>query len=186
MPSWELRHGGLFEVSRGDITRAETDGIVNAANSSLLGGGGVDGAIHGAAGAELLRACRAIPEVRPGVRCPVGEARITPGFHLVARHVLHTVGPVYQRAADPAGDLARCYRSCLDLAHQHGLTSLAFPAISCGAYGYPLDEAAKIAVDTVVEHSRLDLARFVLLDADAFEAWLEASAEALGTANDPW
>jgi O-acetyl-ADP-ribose deacetylase (regulator of RNase III) len=124
--------------------------IVNAANERLLGGAGVDGAIHRAAGPELLAACRAIPEVRPGVRCPTGEARITPGFRLSARHVIHTVGPVWHGGARGEPDLlARCYLSSLALAREHGLESVAFPAISCGIYGYPEDQASEIAVREV-------------------------------------
>ena len=135
-----------------DITRCDVDAIVNAANPSLLGGGGVDGAIHRAAGADLLRACRALPESRPGVRCPTGEARITPGFGLPARHVIHTVGPIWQdgQHGEPAL-LAACYRNALALAQAHGLASIAFPAISCGVYGYPPDAAVAIAVAQVRE-----------------------------------
>ncbi|UNK41766.1 O-acetyl-ADP-ribose deacetylase [Luteimonas sp. S4-F44] len=133
-----------------DITRCDVDAIVNAANPSLLGGGGVDGAIHRAAGQDLLRACRALPESRPGVHCPAGEARITPGFALPARHVIHTVGPIWQggQHGEPAL-LAACYRNALALARAHGLTSIAFPAISCGVYGYPPDAAVAIAVTQV-------------------------------------
>ncbi|MBN8280670.1 MAG: macro domain-containing protein, partial [Gammaproteobacteria bacterium] len=115
------------------------------------GGGGVDGAIHRAAGPELLAACRALPLVSPGVRCPTGEARITPGFRLPARHVIHTVGPVWQ--GGDAGEhqlLASAYRSSLRLAGEHGLASIAFPAISCGVYGFPLALAAGIAVRSIL------------------------------------
>ena len=134
-------------VIRGDITTLDVDAIVNAANTGLLGGGGVDGAIHRAAGPELLAACRALPEVRPGVRCPTGEARITPGFRLKARYVIHAVGPVWNGGEFHEPELlASCYRSSLILARDHGLRSVAFPAISCGIYGYPLDLAAMIAV----------------------------------------
>jgi O-acetyl-ADP-ribose deacetylase (regulator of RNase III) len=136
-----------LDVVRGDITKLEVDAIVNAANTGLLGGGGVDGAIHRAAGPDLLAACRALPEVRPGVRCPTGEARITPGFRLKARYVIHAVGPVWNGGAFHEPELlASCYRSSLILARDHGLRSVAFPAISCGIYGYPLDLAAMIAV----------------------------------------
>ena len=134
-------------VVRGDITRLAVDAIVNAANERMLGGGGVDGAIHRAAGPRLLEACRAIPEVRPGVRCPTGDSRITPGFDLAAQYVIHTVGPVWRGGDRGEADLlSRCYRSALALAATHRLRSIAFPAISCGIYGYPLDEAAAIAV----------------------------------------
>jgi len=137
-----------IEIIERDITTLRVDAIVNAANETLLGGGGgVDGAIHRAAGPELLAACRAVREVAPGVRCPTGEARITPGFHLPARFVIHVVGPVWTngRNGEPAL-LASCYRNALELAHAHALDSIAFPAISCGTFGYPIEEAARIAV----------------------------------------
>lgn len=130
-----------------DLTTLAVDAIVNAANEPLLGGGGVDGAIHRAAGPQLLAACRALPQVRPGVRCPTGEARITPGFALPARWVIHTVGPVWHGGTrgEPAL-LAACYRHVMELAAAHGLRSVAFPAISCGVYGYPAELAARVAV----------------------------------------
>jgi len=143
---------GRVEVQVGDITRLALDAIVNAANQTLLGGGGVDGAIHRAAGPELLRACQALPEVRPGVRCPTGEARLTSGFGLPARFVIHTVGPVWRGGAQgEAALLASCYRSSLELAASSGATSIAFPAISCGVYGFPADGAARIAVEAVTQ-----------------------------------
>ncbi len=134
------------EVVTADITTLAVDAIVNAANEALLGGGGVDGAIHRAAGPELRTACRALPEVRPGVRCPVGESRITKGFRLPARYVIHTVGPVYRGgdAGEPAL-LAACYASAMALARRHGLLEIAFPAISCGVFGYPPLAAAAVA-----------------------------------------
>lgn len=136
-----------LEIRTTDITRLPVDAIVNAANERMLGGGGVDGAIHAAAGPELLAACRDVAEARPGVRCPTGEARITPGFRLPARFVIHTVGPVWLGGSRGEPELlASCYRSAIALARAHGLRSLAFPAISCGVYGYPLDDAAAIAV----------------------------------------
>jgi O-acetyl-ADP-ribose deacetylase (regulator of RNase III) len=136
-----------IEVVHGDITALAVDAVVNAANERMLGGGGVDGAIHRAAGRELLEACRAIPEVHPGVRCPAGEARITPAFRLPARYVIHTVGPVWRGGRHGEPDLlASCYRNSLALAADHGVQSIAFPAISCGAYGYPVDEAARVAI----------------------------------------
>src|SRR5688572_16163723 len=139
-----------IEVVRGDITRLQVDAIVNAANERMLGGGGVDGAIHRAAGPELLAACRRIPEVRPGVRCPTGEVRLTPGFRLPARFVIHTVGPVWHGGTRGEPQLlAGCYRRSLELARAEGLDSIAFPAISCGVYGYPIEDAAEIAVREV-------------------------------------
>jgi O-acetyl-ADP-ribose deacetylase (regulator of RNase III) len=136
-----------LEVIEADITTLKVDAIVNAANETLLGGGGVDGAIHRAAGPDLLAACRALAQVRPNVRCPTGQARITPGFHLPAKYVIHTVGPVWHGGDDGEADLlASCYRQSLQLAHEHGLRSIAFPAISCGVFGYPIDLAAPTAV----------------------------------------
>lgn len=139
-----------FELIQSDITRLGVDAIVNAANESLLGGGGVDGAIHRAAGPALLAACRALPEVTSGVRCPTGEARITAGFALPAEFVIHTVGPVWRGGGqDEPEQLAACYRNVLKLAQAHGISSIAFPAISAGIYGYPADAAAQIAVDSL-------------------------------------
>jgi O-acetyl-ADP-ribose deacetylase (regulator of RNase III) len=137
----------MVRVVTADITKLDVDAIVNAANERMLGGGGVDGAIHRAAGPELVEACRAVAEVSPGVRCPTGEARITPGFRLLARWVIHTVGPVWcgGAAGEPAL-LASAYRSSIALATERGLASIAFPAISTGVYGYPADAAARIAV----------------------------------------
>ena len=138
----------MIEVVRGDITRLEVDAIVNAANESLLGGGGVDGAIHRAAGPGLLDACRALHG------CPTGEARITPGFRLPARWVIHTVGPVWQGGAAGEPELLRsCYRSCFGLALQHAVRSIAFPAISTGVYGYPKRAAAAVAVSVMRDYS---------------------------------
>ena len=139
-----------IEVIEADITTLRVDAIVNAANETLLGGGGVDGAIHRAAGPELVAACRAIPRVSRYARCPSGQARITPGFRLPAKFVIHTVGPVWNggSAGEPAL-LASCYRESLRLAQENAVQSIAFPAISCGVYGYPLDAAAAVAVATV-------------------------------------
>jgi O-acetyl-ADP-ribose deacetylase (regulator of RNase III) len=131
-----------IEVQQGDITKLAVDAVVNAANSSLLGGGGVDGAIHRAAGPELLAECRTIGG------CPTGEARITGGYNLPAKHVIHTVGPVY--SANPAvpGLLASCYRNSLRLATENKVRTIAFPAVSCGVYGYPIQDACRVAVET--------------------------------------
>lgn len=143
-----------IEVIQADITTLEVDAIVNAANETLLGGGGVDGAIHRAAGPELLAACEKIPETRPGVRCPTGEARITAGFKLPARHVIHTVGPVWHGGNQGEDErLASCYRDSLLLAREHKLRSIAFPAISCGVYRFPPARAARIAVDHIGQHA---------------------------------
>ena len=142
----------MIKIIKGDITTLSVDAIVNAANQVMLGGGGVDGAIHRAAGRELYEACLKVPEVRPGVRCPTGEARITPGFKLPAKFVIHTVGPVHRDGQHGEPEkLAACYRNSLALAAENGCKSIAFPCISTGVYGYPIEDAAKIVVREVRE-----------------------------------
>ena len=137
----------MIKIIQSDITLLPVDSIVNAANERMLGGGGVDGAIHRAAGRELHEACLAVPEVRPGVRCPTGEARLTPGYRLPAKYVIHTVGPVWRGGTHGEPDLlAACYRNSLALAAAHACRTVAFPCISTGVYGYPLEPAARIAL----------------------------------------
>jgi O-acetyl-ADP-ribose deacetylase len=141
---------GRVSALRGDITRESVDAIVNAANASLYGGGGVDGAIHAAGGPEILQACRAIRTSRYPSGLPTGEAVITPAGRLPSRFVIHTVGPVYgEHGGDEGRLLASCYRRSIELAVEHDLTTVAFPAISTGVYGYPRDEAARIASDAI-------------------------------------
>lgn len=133
----------MISRDKGDITKLQVDAIVNAANKTLLGGGGVDGAIHRAAGKQLLEECFTLHG------CETGEAKITKGYNLPAKHVIHTVGPVYRARETDARLLSDCYRNSLNLAKENSLHSIAFPAISTGVYGYPYEEAAKIAVNTV-------------------------------------
>lgn len=142
-----------IEVKQGDITKLKVDAIVNAANNSLLGGGGVDGAIHRAAGPELLAKCKSIGG------CPTGEARITDGYNLFASYIIHTVGPVYRGKSRDSQLLTQCYLNSLNLANEYSIKSIAFPAISCGVYGYPIKAACQIAVDTTCEF--LNKRRFI-------------------------
>src|SRR6201995_1123413 len=137
-----------LDIVRTDITKLnDVEAIVNAANETLLGGGGVDGAIHRAAGPQLLQACRVFPQTKPNVRCPTGEARITDGFRLPAKFVIHTVGPIWHGGSHGEADLlAACYRESLKLAAERSIRGIAFPAISCGVYCYPIGPAATIAV----------------------------------------
>ncbi len=164
-----------IEIRQGDITRLAVDAIVNAANTKLLGGGGVDGAIHRAAGPQLLAECRTIGG------CPTGEARITGGYNLPARHVIHTVGPVYGGKPQDSQLLTNCYSNSLKLAVENNLTTIAFPAISCGVYGYPIEDACKIAVDTscafLKRHPSLQKIIFILFsekDCAVYKSYLKS------------
>ena len=162
--------GSKIKIARGNITKLEIDAIVNAANTTLLGGGGVDGAIHRAAGPELLAECRTLGGCRPG------EAKITRRYHLPTRFVIHTVGPVWcgGKHGEPQ-TLANCYRNSLQVAVENGIRTVAFPAISCGAYGYPIQKAAYIAVKTTREfltnNDNIDNVIFVLWSEDIYETY---------------
>jgi len=158
-----------IQIRQGDITQLEVDAIVNAANTSLLGGGGVDGAIHRAAGPQLLAECRTLGG------CPTGEARITKGYHLPARYVIHTVGPVYKVKPQDSILLTNCYRNSFKLAVENKITSMAFPAISCGVYGYPIAAACKIALDTTCNFLKtaktIEKVIFVLFSAADYQVY---------------
>ena len=162
--------GSKIDIVRGDITKLDVDAIVNAANTTLLGGGGVDGAIHRAAGAELLAECRTLGGCRPG------EAKITRGYHLPTRFVIHTVGPVWRGGKHHEPEiLVNCYRNSLQLAVENEIKTIAFPAISCGAYGYPIPEAAQVAFKTardfLATDDGIDKVTFVLSGEDIYEAY---------------
>lgn len=172
----------FLELAIGDITHETTEAIVNAANSSLLGGGGVDGAIHRAAGPELLEQCKKIRAQRGPL--PPGQAVSTPGAKLKAKYVIHTVGPVwYGGESNEPETLASCYRECLRLAHEMKCASISFPSISTGAFGYPVHDAAQVAVravvDTLKQPHSVTLVRFVLFDSRSHQAY-KRSAENLG------
>lgn len=179
MPIWTFAQGSL-ELFEGDLTRSKSDAIVNAANSGLLGGGGVDGAIHRAAGPELLAACRAV--VAEIGSLPAGQAVLTPGFRLAARFVIHTVGPIWRGGAKGEEALLRsAHANSLRLARENALESVAFPAISCGSYGYPLALAAPIALDELrrgLEQGLVLRAALCLRGVDALLFW-SGQAEAL-------
>jgi O-acetyl-ADP-ribose deacetylase (regulator of RNase III) len=160
---------------QGDITEIEVDAVVNAANSSLLGGGGVDGAIHRRGGPQILAECRALRADRYPDGLPTGQAVATTAGRLPARWVIHTVGPVYSRSEDRSALLASCYRESLRVADELGAAAVAFPAVSAGIYGWPLDDAARIAIGTVRDAETAVLeARFVLFSADVLEAFRKA------------
>jgi O-acetyl-ADP-ribose deacetylase len=166
---------GKIGILQGDITKLAVDAIVNAANSSLLGGGGVDGAIHRAAGPELVHECRLLHG------CKTGQAKITKGYQLPAKHIIHTVGPVWQDGnAGEAELLASCHRESLKLMVAGGLKTIAFPAISCGIYGYPIEQAANVALQTVAEFLRspdgaaIDGVSFVCFNDKIYDAYVEA------------
>ena len=170
----------IFFLEEGDITRQETEAIVNAANSRLAGGGGVDGAIHRAGGPAIMEQCRRIGS------CPTGQAVITTGGNLKAKYVIHTVGPIYQGGnRKEAQLLASAYYESMKLAHQKGIRSVAFPSLSTGAYGYPLEEAARIAVKTVTDYVRenpvFDRVGFVLFGRQSYDAYYKAAGKELGS-----
>lgn len=194
----ELTVGGTrIEIVEGDITREDTDAIVNAANSSLMGGGGVDGAIHRAGGPAIVEECREI--VKRQGRLPAGKAVITTAGKMKAKHVIHTVGPVYSGAPEDPVTLASCFTESLRVADENELESVSFPAISCGVYGYPMDEAARVSLEAVADHARgrpsmnsgrprrelverrgrtgIKLVRFVLFGRRALETFAAAARE---------
>lgn len=169
-------NGTRIEAVEGDITQEAVDAIVNAANETLLGGGGVDGAIHRAGGPAILEECRALGG------CPTGEAKVTTGGNLPAKRVIHTVGPIYASDPDPPANLARCHVNSLRVAMDEGLATVAFPAISCGVYGYPVAEAAALATRTVADFVRanpgLECVRFVLFSNELYTVFSEALVQA--------
>jgi O-acetyl-ADP-ribose deacetylase (regulator of RNase III) len=172
---------GRMNAIEADITTLAVDAIVNAANERMLGGGGVDGAIHRKAGPQLIEECRKVREVSPGVRCPTGQARLTKGHNLPAKFVIHTVGPVWHGGGHGEDELlANCYRNSLKLALDNRIQSLAFPAISTGVYRFPLDRATRIAVREVREflskHAEIKQVTFACFEADALNAYQQELA----------
>jgi O-acetyl-ADP-ribose deacetylase (regulator of RNase III) len=168
-----------IEIIQGDITKFRGDAVINAANCSLLGGGGVDGAIHRAAGRQLLEECRTLGG------CPTGDARITKGYDLPCRFVIHTVGPVYDDGRRGEPKLLRaCYENSLKLAAKNGIRTVAFPAISCGVYGYPIEDAARIALPAAAEflrkHAEIDKVTFVLFGASDLAVYRRVADELRG------
>ncbi len=159
-----------IKIIEGDITKLEMDAIVNAANPKMLGGGGVDGAIHRAAGPKLLEECR---KVKPqnGIRCPFGEARITPAGNLLSKYVIHTAGPIYRNEKDPKNLLISSYKNCMLLAKENNCRSIAFPAISCGSYGYPVKDAAFIAMQTCSDKEFANIKVFCLFGSQMINVW---------------
>ncbi|KAI8008557.1 Macro domain-containing protein VPA0103 [Camellia lanceoleosa] len=179
-----LSRSCALKIQKGEIAQwfvdGSSDAIVNPANERMLGGAGADGAIHRAAGRELRTACYDVREVRPGIRCPTGEARITPGFKLRASHVIHTVGPIYNVDPNPEASLRSAYRSSLRVAKQNNIQYIAFTAISCGNHGYPWDEAATIAISTVRELANdFKEVHFVLYTDETYNVWLNKANELL-------
>ncbi|XP_050891837.1 uncharacterized protein LOC127097383 [Lathyrus oleraceus] len=189
---FQLSSTNSLIIQIGDISKwfidGSTDAIVNPANKGMVEDKDVTPktkivcaqAIHNAAGLDLLRACKNVPEVLPGVRCPTGEAFITPGFMLPASHVIHTVGPIYNVDSNPAASLASAYRNSLRIAKENNIQYIAFPAISCGVHGYPYDEAATVAISTVKEFQYdFKEVHFVLFASDICDIWLNKSDELL-------
>lgn len=180
--SFNINEHAKLYLSVGDITKWEGDAIVNAANERMLGGGGVDGAIHRAAGEQLYVECKQVPEVSRGVRCPTGEARITKGYDLPAKHVIHTVGPIYEDDEESAPLLRSAYESSLALANEKGLKSMAFPAISCGVFAYPPPKAAHIALEAIRSSiGGLEKVEFVLFDKKMHSVFHKAAKEIFPT-----
>ncbi|XP_075484518.1 uncharacterized protein LOC142524419 isoform X2 [Primulina tabacum] len=184
MVKFPISESSVLKILRGDITEWSVDGssdaIVNPANEGMLGGGGADGAIHRAAGPELSKACYEVAEVRPGIRCPTGEARITAGFRLPASHVIYTVGPIYYIDKNPEASLRNAYRNSLSIAKENGIQNIAFTAISCGVHGYPYDEAATVAISTVKDFAKdFKEVHFVLYSDEIYDVWLNKAKELL-------